>query len=148
MSKFYVVSGTKHIYETISKMIKFEEKSPFYILLSTQDLVKIFHSSIPDSLTDAKQRGLEIRLLTHIDKNFDLTYVSRLGVDSIRTTKLPSKGRVICSESQVMISEGFRNSTNFNENLSSAMITNSKEIVENVKFLCENLWKKGKTVEM
>ena len=146
MSKFYVVTGTKHIYETISKMIKLEERGVFYLILPKQDLAKIYHSTIPSALQDSKQRNLDIRLLTYVDESFNSEYVSRLGFESIKTTKLPSQGRTICSESQVMISEGFRNSTNFNENLSSAMITNSKEIVDNVRFLCDNLWKKGKTV--
>lgn len=148
MSKFYVVTGTKHIYETISKMIKYEEKSPFYLLLPKQDLTKIFHSTIPSALRDAKEKGIDINIMTQVDGDFNREYVTRLGIESIRTVKLPSQGRTVCSQSQAMISEGFRHSTNFNENLSSAMITNSEEIVENVRFLCENLWKKGKNIDI
>ncbi len=63
---------------------------------------------------------------------------------NFRIDNLPSKGRILCSQSETLVSGYTDVASGMNSDEDSALVTNSDEFVGNMKCLGMQLWKIGK----
>lgn len=145
LPKLTVVSGRNNIYEQIIKLIN-SSKDEVYIITTASDVVRLYYTDLPEVIKNTLKRKVVIRLLTELEITTKLDCVSRLGIEYFKISKLPSRGRIICNSSQALMSGYTSTSSNQNTNEESALITNSDEILGNMKSLCKFLWNIGKEV--
>ncbi|CAE6499422.1 MAG: TrmB family transcriptional regulator [Candidatus Nitrosotenuis sp.] len=142
-----VIQGRHNIYSKIGKMIQ-ESNSIIYIVTTAKDLVRMYHTSIPEKIKICKGEGGEIRIVTDSDDANILSIISKLGATEIRIGKLPSKSRMIVEEGKHLIMSGGINETmDMNDDSDSVLDSNSAEMVENMYSLCEHLWKRSRVIE-
>jgi len=140
-----VISGRANIYYQMIKIID-ESQDELYLATSVSDLTRMFYSNIPEALEKARKRNVIIKLITELEISTKPDCVQRLGFNNFKITKLPSKGRILCSSDQVIVS-GYT-STLYSQKINedSALITNSDEIGGNMRILCKYLWSTGQEV--
>jgi hypothetical protein len=120
-----------------------------YLVAPPEDLMRMYHTSIPERIEQMKEAGTEVRILTEVSSNKELSFVHRLNPTEIRLGKLPSKSRMIVEESKQLIMSGALNeSMDLNDETDSVMQTNSLEMVSNMFSLCTLLWQKSKPVQI
>ncbi|MGQ0606660.1 MAG: TrmB family transcriptional regulator [Candidatus Nitrosotenuis sp.] len=143
-----IVQGRHNIYSRIGKLFS-ESKSIIYVVTTGKDLVRMYHTSIPEKIKICRENGGQIRMVTDVDEPGTISIISKLGASEIRTGKLPSKSRMIVEEGKHLImSGGINESMDMNDDGDSVLDSNSIEMVGNMYSLCEHLWKKSKTVEL
>ena len=142
-----VVQGRHNIYSRIGKLFS-ESQSTVYMVTTGKDLVRMYHTSIPEKIKICKTNGGQIRIVTDVDEPSVVSIIGKLGATEIRIGKLPSKSRMIVEEGKHLIMSGGINETmDMNDDGDSVLDSNSIEMVENMYSLCEHLWKKSKTLE-
>ncbi len=141
--RFSIISGRYNIYMYIEKMIK-EANEDLYVITPFDDLSMMYHTSIPESICKAKRKGIKIKLITDMRKDQSIGIIDRMGIDDFRIAKLPSKGRILCSQSETLVSGYTDVASGMNSDEDSALVTNSDEFVGNMKCLGMQLWKIGK----
>ncbi|HET8719400.1 MAG TPA: helix-turn-helix domain-containing protein [Candidatus Nitrosotenuis sp.] len=148
VSSFVIIQGRSNIYSRISKMLQ-KASGTVYLVAPPEDLMRMYHTSIPERIDQLKENGVEIRILTEVAGERELEFVHRLNPTEIRLGKLPSKSRMIVEESKQIIMSGALNaSMDLNDESDSVMQTNSLEMVSNMFSLCSLLWTKSKPVEL
>lgn len=148
VSSFVIIQGRSNIYSRISKMLQ-KASGTVYLVAPPEDLMRMYHTSIPERIEQLKENGVEIRILTEVAGERELEFVHRLNPTEIRLGKLPSKSRMIVEESKQIIMSGALNaSMDLNDESDSVMQTNSLEMVSNMFSLCSLLWTKSKPVEL
>lgn len=105
-----VVQGRRNIYTRIAKLIR-ESKHLVYIVSTEKDLVRMYHTTIPEEINKSRSLGYEVRVITEINGGdvgiFEI--IKNLNASEVRTTKLPSKSRIIVGKNnQVMMSGGMK----------------------------------------
>lgn len=142
-----VIQGRHNIYSKIGKLIQ-ESESTIYIVTTDKDLLRMYHTSIPEKIKICRQNGGEVRLVTDSDDPNTLSIIGKLGASEIRIGKLPSKSRMVVENGKHLIMSGGINETmDMNDDNDSVLDSNSLEMVENMYSLCEHLWKRSKTAE-
>lgn len=142
-----VIQGRHNIYSRIGKLIQ-ESDSTIYIVTTEKDLLRMYHTSIPEKMKICKANGGEIRIVTDSEDSASLAIISKLGASEIRIGKLPSKSRMIVENGKHLIMSGGINETmDMNDDSDSVLDSNSTEMVDNMYSLCEHLWKRSKPVE-
>jgi sugar-specific transcriptional regulator TrmB len=148
VSSFVIIQGRSNIYSRISKLLQ-KASGIVYIVAPADDLMRMYHTVIPERIQLLKENGTEIRVLTEITSQKELVFVDRLNPTEIRLGKLPSKSRMIVEENKQLIMSGALNaSMDLNDENDSVMHTNSAEMVSNMFSLCTLLWNKSKQVEV
>ncbi|MDC8437703.1 MAG: hypothetical protein LV468_01730 [Candidatus Nitrosotenuis sp.] len=148
VSSFIIVQGRSNIYSRISKLLQ-KASGTVYIVAPPEDLMRMYHTTIPERIQQMKESGTTVRILTEISSEKELSFVHRLDPSEIRMGKLPSKSRMIVEENKQLIMSGTVNSSmDLNDEADSVMHTNSIEMVSNMFSLCTLLWNKSKAVEM
>jgi sugar-specific transcriptional regulator TrmB len=148
VSSFVIIQGRSNIYSRISKMLQ-KSSGIVYVVAPPEDLMRMYHTSIPERIEALKQVGTEVRILTEVSGEKELLFVRRLNPSEIRLGKLPSKSRMIVEENKQIIMSGALNaSMDLNDESDSVMQTNSLEMVSNMFSLCTLLWNKSKPVEI
>jgi sugar-specific transcriptional regulator TrmB len=142
-----IIQGRHNIYSRIGKLFA-ESKSVTYMVTTGKDLVRMYHTSIPEKIRICKSNGGHVRIVTDIDEPGMTSIISKLGASEIRIGKLPSRSRMIVEEGKHLImSGGINESMDMNDDGDSVLDSNSIEMVENMYSLCEHLWKKSKGLE-
>lgn len=142
-----VVQGRHNIYTRIGKLFS-ESESIIYLVTTAKDLVRMYHTSIPEKIKICKANGGQIRIVTDTEEIDVMSIITKLGASEVRIGKLPSKSRMVVEEGKHLIMSGGINETmDMNDDGDSILDSNSIEMVENMYSLCEHLWKKSKTLE-
>ncbi|MCH6585777.1 MAG: hypothetical protein IH792_01940 [Thaumarchaeota archaeon] len=148
VSSFVIIQGRSNIYARIGKFIQEATKS-VYLVTTVDDILRMYHTSIPEKIKICQKNGCKVFLLTETKSENLLPLIHRLGADESRIGKLPSKSRMIVeSESQLIMSGSIKESMNLNDENDSILYTNSSEMINNMFSLCSHLWKKSKPIEL
>jgi len=148
ISSFIIIQGRSNIYSRIGKILQ-KASGTVYIVAPQEDLMRMYHTMIPERIQLIKESGVEVRILTEVASEKELSYISRLNPSEIRLGKLPSKSRMVVEENKQLIMSGSLNgSMDLNDEGDSVMHTNSVEMVNNMYSLCNLLWDKSKTIEV
>lgn len=148
ISSFIIIQGRSNIYSRVSKLLQ-KASGVVYIVAPSEDLMRMYHTSIPERIQLLKEEGVQVRILTEVSGEKELSFVHRLDPSEIRIGKLPSKSRMIVEENKQLIMSGALNgSMDLNDETDSVMHTNSLEMVSNMFSLCSLLWNKSKPAEM
>lgn len=146
-AQFNIISGRYNIYLHIAKLIK-KEKRLIYLIASTNDLGMMYYTSIPEYILEAQKRGIEIKCVTELDGKEDDEFIKRLKIENIRIANLPSKGRIVCGESESLVSGYTATESGLNSEHDTALVTNSEEFVRSMRCLCRQLWESGKELRL
>jgi sugar-specific transcriptional regulator TrmB len=142
-----VVQGRHNIYSRIGKLL-YDSNSTIYIVTTAKDLLRMYHTSIPEKMKICKSNGGKIRIVTDVGDANTISIINKLGASEIRIGKLPSKSRMIVENGKHLIMSGGINETmDMNDETDSVLDSNSIEMVDNMYSLCEHLWKRSKTIE-
>ncbi|WP_052347624.1 TrmB family transcriptional regulator [Candidatus Nitrosotenuis chungbukensis] len=148
ISSFLIIQGRSNIYSRIGKILQ-KASGTVYIVAPQEDLMRMYHTTIPERIQLIKENGVEVRILTESVSEKELSFISRLNPSEIRTGKLPSKSRMVVEENKQLIMSGSLNgSMDLNDDGDSVMHTNSIEMVNNMYSLCTLLWNKSKEIEV
>ena len=142
-----VVQGRHNIYSRIGKLFS-DSDSIVYVVTTAKDLVRMYHTSIPEKIKMCQANGGQIRIVTDTEESDVISIINKLGASEIRIGKLPSKSRMVVEEGKHLIMSGGINETmDMNDDGDSVLDSNFIEMFENMYSLCEHLWKKSKTLE-
>lgn len=142
-----IIQGRHNIYSRIGKMLQ-ESAGTIYIVTTEKDLLRMYHTAIPEKIKICKEQGGQIRIITDSDNSSTLSIIAKLGATEIRIGRLPSKSRMIVEDQKhVVMSGGFSETMDMNDDSDSVLDSNSIEMTNNMYSLCEHLWKRSKTVE-
>jgi sugar-specific transcriptional regulator TrmB len=148
ISSFSIIQGRANIYARIGKLIQ-ESTKPIYIVTTVEDILRMYHTAIPEKIKMARQNKGDVRLLTWTNSENLLPLVNRLNATETRVGKLPSKSRMIVEEgNQLIMSGSIKESMDLNDDNDSILYTNSSEMINNMYSLCSHLWKKSKPIEL
>lgn len=139
---FTVIRSRLLIYNKIGKMIQDSKKGVIYMVTPADDLVRMYHTAIPEKIRQAAKSDTTVCILTEDDLSQKvLGIIKKFGASEVRTGKLPSKGRMVVERNRQVIMSGVTGkSADLNNVNDTAIHTNSVEIVCNVDSLCEHLW--------
>ena len=147
LSSFSIVQGRSNIYTRIGKLIQ-ESSEKIFLVTTSEDLMRMYHTSIPDKIHAQINAGSDIRIITNSCDSKAMEIIDQLGATEVRIGKLPSKSRMIVeSKRQLIMSGAMKESMDLNDDIDSIMYTNSPEMVENMFSLCTHLWRKSKPME-
>jgi sugar-specific transcriptional regulator TrmB len=142
-----VVQGRNNIYSRIGKLLQ-DSKSIIYIVTTAKDLLRMYHTSIPEKIKICRHNGGKVRIVTDAEDDNTVSIINKLGASEVRVGKLPSKSRMVVENGNHLIMSGGINETmDMNDETDSVLDSNSVEMVENMYSLCEHLWKRSKSVE-
>ena len=148
ISSFVIIQGRSNIYSRIGKLLQ-KAEGTIYLVAPPEDLMRMYHTAIPERIELIKENGGEVRILTEVTSEKELAFIDRLNPTEIRLGKLPSKSRMVVEENRQLIMSGALNtSMDLNDESDSVMHTNSSEMVSNMFSLCTLLWNKSKTTEL
>ncbi|HEY8110993.1 MAG TPA: helix-turn-helix domain-containing protein [Candidatus Nitrosotenuis sp.] len=148
ISSFLIIQGRSNIYSRIGKILQ-KASGTVYIVAPQEDLMRMYHTTIPERIQLIRENGVEVRILTEVTSEKELSFIRRLNPSEIRLGKLPSKSRMIVEEGKQLIMSGSLNgSMDLNDEGDSVMHTNSIEMVNNMYSLCTLLWNKSKVIEV
>lgn len=140
LTSFNILQGKQTIYATISSLIK-NAMNTVYIVVTSEDLVKMFHTSIPEAIQKCKNKNNNVRIITTKIFPSMIDLINTIDATEIRINTLPSQGYIILEVGKKVILSG--NSTLHNpeySNEDSIIITNNINMVKNMHFVCEELW--------
>lgn len=158
---FRTVQGRANIYSHIEKLLE-ESKGTIYIVTTSDDILRMYHTAVPEKIKECIDNGGTVRILTSTDDKKFLPLIDRLKPTETRLGKLPSKGRIIVDEGKQMImsdvmnasdlanmdnSRGSSDSFNLGADSDFALWTNSAEMVNNISSLCKFLWRTSKPLK-
>lgn len=142
-----IIQGRHNIYSRIGKMLQ-ESAGIVYIVTTEKDLLRMYHTAIPEKIKICKDRGGQIRIITDSDDPNTISIIAKLGASEIRLGKLPSKSRMVVEDQKhVVMSGGFSETMDMNDDSDSVLDSNSIEMTNNMYSLCEHLWKRSKEIE-
>jgi sugar-specific transcriptional regulator TrmB len=142
-----VVQGRNNIYSRIGTLIQ-KSDSIIYMVTIQKDLLRMYHSSIPEKIKICKNNGGQVRIITDAIDADTSPIISKMGASEIRIGKLPSKSRIIVeSKRRLIMSGGINETMDMNDDSDSVLDSNSVEMVENMYSLCEHLWNRSKPIE-
>ena len=147
LSSFSIVQGRSNIYTRIGKLIQ-DSTEKIFLVTTSEDLMRMYHTSIPDKIHERVQGGGDVKLITNACDVKSMEIIDQLGASEVRIGKLPSKSRMIIeAKRQLIMSGAMKESMDLNDEVDSIMYTNSVEMVENMFSLCTHLWKKAKLMQ-
>lgn len=141
---FRIIQGQHMIYSNIEKILD-DAKDVTYIVTSSEDIAKMYHSNIPEKIKKCEERQVEVRLILDVINVDVMTFVTRLNISKVRKGETPSKGRIIVSkENQMLMSDSARVGNNLDNESDFALLTNSPDMVNNIFKLCMFMWDSSK----
>ena len=158
---FRTVQGRANIYSHVEKLLE-ESSGMVYIVTTSEDILRMYHTAIPEKIKECINNGGTVRVLTDAEDKKFFPLIERLKPTETRLGKLPSKGRIIVEEGKQMVMSDVMNATDFATNESSrptsdsfslgvdsdfALWTNSAEMVNNIFSLCRFLWRTSKPLK-
>ena len=148
VSSFSIIQGRSNIYARVGKLIQ-DSTNIIYIVTTVEDILRMYHTAIPEKIKICRKNGGQVRVLTHTNSANLLPLIDRINADETRIGKLPSKSRMIVEDGkQLVMSGSIKESMNLNDDNDSILYTNSSEMINNMFSLCSHLWKKSKPIEL
>jgi sugar-specific transcriptional regulator TrmB len=142
-----VIQGRHNIYSRIGKLLQ-DSRYIIYIVTTAKDLLRMYHTSIPEKIKICKSKGGQVRIVTDAEDQNTISIISKLGASEVRVGKLPSRSRMIVeNERHLIMSGGINETMDMNDETDSVLDSNSIEMVDNMYSLCEHLWKRSKSIE-
>ncbi|MGY5148609.1 MAG: response regulator [Candidatus Nitrosopumilus sp. bin_68KS] len=145
LPKLTIVSNRNNIYDQMAKIIE-ETSDRLFIVVTLSDIIRMYYTAIPEIIKKVTKNNTNIKLMTGPELLTKLEYIKRLGINKFKIVTLPSPGRLLCSETQVLMSGNTSSQENKNINDESVMVTNSNDIIKNMQSLCEFLWESGEDI--
>ena len=137
---FRIVQGRESIYSNIEMLLD-DSSDIVYIVTTLSDVSKMYHSGIPEKIKSCNKKGTKIRIIIDSTSDDADGFVKRLHITEAKQGKLPSKGRLVVSNNQMIMSDSSRSVNMMNTEFDFALFTNSIEMVNNIFSLCTFLWK-------
>ena len=148
VSSISIIQGRSNIYSRIGKLIQ-ESKETIYVMTTAEDILRMYHTAIPEKIKLCQKNGGEVKILTYTESENLIPLINRLGAAETRIGKLPSKSRVIVEDQgQLIMSGSIKETMDLNEDTDSILYTNSAEMINNMFSLCQHLWKKAKPLKV
>lgn len=145
---FSIIQGRPNVYSKIGKFI-FEAQNKIMLITTSEDLLRMNNTSIPDKIMQRTSDGLEIKIITNQCDEKAMKIIKEFGATEVKIGKLPSKSRMIIEEENQLITSGAMKETmDLNDETDSIMYTNSTDMIENMFSLSLNIWKKSKPMEV
>jgi len=145
---FRVIQGTEKIYSNIEKILEVESEI-IYIVTTSEDVAKMYHSNIPEKISSFKKEGGIVRLIIDADDYQMIPFLKRINATETRLGNLPSKGRMVGSKNnQMIISKDSGLARHASIESEYAIITNAPEMVDNIFSLCSFLWDASKKINL
>ncbi len=145
LPKLTIVSNRNNIYDQMVKIIE-ETNGRLFIVVTLSDIIRMYYTAIPEIIKKVTKNNTNIKLMTGPELLTKLEYIKRLGINKFKIVTLPSPGRLLCSETQVLMSGNTSSQENKNITEESVMVTNSNDIIKNMQSLCEFLWESGEDI--
>lgn len=146
-STFTIIQGRPNVYSWIGRMIS-QVTEPVYIITTFEDIMMMYHTSIPDKIKSCRKKGGKIRLLTNRNGIAFSTMFKKLGATETKIGQLPSKSRIVVERGkQLMMSPSAGDSNSMADMVNVAFVTNSSEMIKGMYSFCEHLWEKSEPLE-
>jgi sugar-specific transcriptional regulator TrmB len=137
---FRVIQGLTNVYSSISTSIE-NSIGTVYIVTSIKDIVKMYHSDIPEKIKICKKNGGRVFLITNSNEKKVIPYIKRLNATEVKIGKLPSNGRILAFENKQMFMSDSTNTIDFmDESSDISLCTDATEMTNNIFKLCQFLW--------
>ncbi len=137
---FRVIQGLENVYSGISLALE-TAKDVVYIVTSIKDIMRMYHSDIPEKIKICKKNGGTVFLITDSNEKLVIPYIKRINATENKIGKLPSNGRIAVFENKQMFMSDFTNTNDFtDENSNISLCTDAPEMTNNIFSLCEFLW--------
>jgi len=137
---FRVIQGLNNVYSGISASIE-NSKDTVYIVTSIQDVVRMYHSDIPEKIKICKKNGGRVFLLTDSNEKIMMPYIKRLNATKVKIGKLPSNGRILAFENKQMFMSDSTSEIDFmDESSDISLCTDATEMTNNIFKFCQLLW--------
>ncbi|MGQ0772340.1 MAG: TrmB family transcriptional regulator [Nitrososphaerota archaeon] len=150
---FRVIQGIENITSQIERILE-NTTEIFYLVTTIEDVSKLYHTTIPEKIKQTqKARGI-VRLIVDDASPKMLPFIKRFGASEVRIGKLPSKGRIVVSQScpitgkLLMSDSAVRGTLHENVDSECALFTNSEEMTNNIFTLCNFIWKGATAVNL
>ena len=145
---FNILQGKNTIYATISSLLK-NSTNMVYVVMSSQDLIKVFHTSIPEAIQKCKNRNNDVRIITTNIPSSMIDLINEIKASEIRINTLPSHGYIILEVGKKVIISGNsvedRSTYSYEE---SVIITDNINMVQNMYFVCNELWSSSEPLNL
>ncbi|MCH7967165.1 MAG: TrmB family transcriptional regulator [Thaumarchaeota archaeon] len=137
---FRVIQGLNNVYLGISASIE-HSKDTVYIVTSIKDVVRMYHSDIPEKIKICRKNGGRVFLITDSNEKKMIPYIKRLNATEVKIGKLPSNGRILAFENKQMFMSDSTNAIDFmDESSDISLCTDATEMTSNIFKLCQFLW--------
>ncbi len=147
-STFSIIQGRTNIYGKIIKMIN-EAKNDIYIISTVDDVIRMYHTAIPEKIKQYIKKGGKVYLITDSVNEKEKFFIDKFVTTETRLEKLPSGGRIVLEkDNQVIMSGYISSSMSLNDEFDSVMVTNANDIVTYIYNLCTYIWSQSKHLEL
>ena len=137
---FRVIQGLNNVYSGISLALE-NSKSTVYIVTSIKDIIRMYHSDIPEKIKTCKKNGGRVFLITDSNEKIMIPYIKRLNATENKIGNLPSNGRISVFENEQMFMSDSTNANDFlDESSDISLCTDAIEMTNNIFSLCKFLW--------
>lgn len=137
---FRVIQGLQNIYSGISSSLE-NSNGAVYIVTTIRDVIRMYHSDIPEKIKICKKNGGKVFLITDSDEKTMIPYIKRLNATESKIGKLPSNGRIAVFENKQMLMSDSTSVNDFmDESSDISLCTDAIEMTGNIFSLCEFLW--------
>lgn len=143
---FRVIQGIENITSQIERILE-NTTEIFYLVTTIEDVSKLYHTTIPEKIKQTQKARGTVRLIVDDASPKMLPFIKRFGASEVRIGKLPSKGRIVVSQScpitgkLLMSDSAVRGTLHENVDSECALFTNSEEMTNNIFTLCNFIWK-------
>ena len=143
-----IIQGKFNIYNKIGAIIE-NSKDVVYIVSPEEDIVKLYHTSIPEKVK-IRSKIVDVKILTNITSEITSEITSSIldsfGTNNIRVKKNLQKCRIVLEKNnQVLVSNDLKNIQKRSVP-DTALFTNSPDIVNSFSYLCEHLWSRSSNI--
>ena len=95
---FRVIQGIENITSQIERILE-NTTEIFYLVTTIEDVSKLYHTTIPEKIKQTQKARGTVRLIVDDASPKMLPFIKRFGASEVRIGKLPSKGRIVVSQS-------------------------------------------------
>ena len=137
---FRVIQGLNNIYSSIGISLE-NTKGTIYIVTSIKDIIRMYHSDIPEKIKQCTKNGGQVFVITNSNDKKMIPYIKRLNATQVKIGKLPSNGRILAFENKQMFMSDSTNANDFmDESSDISLCTDATEMTNNITKLCQFLW--------
>ncbi|RDJ32270.1 MAG: hypothetical protein DWQ18_08815 [Crenarchaeota archaeon] len=139
-SSYSMIQGRTNSYSKIGDLLD-SSKNPIFMVTTIEDVLRMYYTPIPEKISQCKERGIPVKLLTDSKSNHFLSLTRRLQATETRTGPLPSSGRIIVEKSsQLAISGELSQSLDLDDSGDTLLYTNSTGMIKTMYDLCKRMW--------